>query len=315
MIHFVYAGDPDSGGLHAPLSITHNLFYYLKQRTEVRFWRWDSCEDIPVEPNDIILGHPNYGSETVVQKAFKKPCKAKCLIFPLHTRRSSDNLPFNDLVSQADKFFAICGPYWYDSIGETPFASWKPKITRLDMAVQSNAFPYVKHEFKQQRRLLYMGSSIPNKNLPFLASIMRAMPDVILHWYGGDSRHPLAKFKNVKVTGWVVLNEERAKEIANNCDIMVSVSDSDANPTTLLEAMSWGLMVACTKESGYYNDPLFTELYLDNLPSTVKAIRGLLTAPAAELKQRSLVGRQEIETKYTWDRFCGTVWDGIKGYL
>jgi glycosyltransferase involved in cell wall biosynthesis len=181
------------------------------------------------------------------------------------------------------------------------------------MAIDPVAYPYVKGEFTTRRQLLYLGSATPNKNLPFLVAIMKAMPDITLHWYGGESRHQLARLRNVRTTGWVTLDRARAEEIARNCDIMVSTSDSDANPATLLEAMAWGLVTACTKESGYYNDPLFTELPLNNVPLAVQALRGLLAAP--DLKERSLAGRREIETKYTWDIFCEKVWDGIKGYL
>jgi glycosyltransferase involved in cell wall biosynthesis len=313
MIHFVYAGDPDSGAIHAPLCITNRLYYYLKARTEVKFWRWDATDDIPLGPSDILLGHPNHNPDTVIQKAFRKHCRAKCLIFPLHTRRTTDNLPFDPLVRRADKVFSICGPYWYDTLPGTPFAHWQPKITRLDMAIDPIAYPYVKGEFTTHRQLLYLGSATPNKNLPFLVAIMKAMPDITLHWYGGEGRHQLARLRNVRTTGWVSLDRARAEEITRNCDIMVSTSDSDANPTTLLEAIAWGLVTACTKESGYYNDPLFTELPLNNVPLAVKVLRGLLAIP--DLKERSLASRREIETKYTWDIFCEKVWDGIKGYL
>lgn len=315
MIHFVYAGTPDSGAIHAPLSITHNLYKFLSTKAETRYYVWNSHDDIPLGPNDVLIGHPDYNPLTAVQKAFSKPCRAKCLIFPFHHNRFGDNLPFDPLVRQATKVFSICGPFWYDTMGDSRFAHWKPKVTRLDMAVDANAFPYVKKEFNARRNLLYMGSSIPNKNLPFLVQVMKSMPDVTLHWYGGDSKHPLARLRNVRTTGWVVLNKETAEEIARKCDIMVSVSDSDANPTTLLEAMSWGLVAACTPESGYYNDPLFTRLYLNEVPRTVKALRALMALSDAELHYRSMAGRQEIVNKYTWDRFCTTVWDGIKEYV
>lgn len=314
-IHFVYAGSPESGAIHAPLSITYNLHQFLRSKAEVRYYAWNSHDDIPLGPEDVLLGHPDYNPLTAVQRSFNRPCRAKHLIFPFHHKRFNDNLPFDRLVQQADKVFSICGPFWYDTIEKSRFAHWKPKITRLDMAIDTTAFPYVKKEFNHRRRLLYMGSSIPNKNLPFLIQIMKSMPDVTLHWYGGDSGHPLAKLKNVKTTGWVVLNKDVAERIAKECDIMISVSDSDANPTTLLEAISWGLVVACTPESGYHNDPLFTNLHLNDVSRTVKVLRDLMATPDEELRRRSITGRQEIVNKYTWERFCNTVWDGIKQYV
>lgn len=315
MLHFVYAGQPNSGSLHAALQITHNLFNFLETKTAVCYHDWTSKNDVDFGPEDLLLGHPNYDTDTVVQKIFRKPHGKKCLIFPFHHGRPADNLPFNTLVHAADKVFSICGPYWYDTIDNSAFAGWKSKITRIDMAIDPIAFPFVKTEFNQRRQLLYMGSSIPNKNLPMLAAVMRAMPDVTLYWYGGDSRHPLARLKNVRTTGWVNMNHHIAIDIAKHADIIVSVSDSDANPTTLLEAMAWGLPVACTRESGYYNDQLFTELYLNDVPRTVKALRIMMDLSNEQLKARSVAGRQEVITKYTWNRFCATVWDGIKEYV
>jgi len=91
-------------------------------------------------------------------------------------------------------------------------------------------------------------------------------------------------------------------------DIMVNVSISDANPTTLLESRAWGLITACTRESGYYNDKFFTELDVDNIDRTIAAIHGLLEAPTHELYQRAVASRVEVENKYNWQNFCNTVW-------
>lgn len=153
------------------------------------------------------------------------------------------------------------------------------------------------------------------KNVDYLVQIMKRMPDVRLHWYGGDGSHPLAKLPNVDVTGWVHMTPDMAKKIVNECDIFVNVSNSDANPTTLLEVMAWGIITACTKESGYWKDPLFTELYLDDLGATIKALRDLLETPGHLLRQRAAKGRVAIETKYTWDRFCQTIWNELEPHL
>lgn len=318
-IHLIYAGDPNGDSIQAPYIITRKLYHFLKEKAEISYYNWTDGTDIDLQPNDILLGHPNYDPNTVVQKAFRsgKPCLAKCLIHPLHTNRAQDNLPFDDLARQADKIFSICGPYWYDTLEQTPFAHWKPKITRLDLAIDPSMYPYVKTTFNGpgNRRLVYIGSSTPNKNLGYLVRIMQAMSDVTLHWYGGDSEHPLAKLRNVVTTGWVTLNESTAREICRQCDIMVSTSDSDANPTTLLECAAWGIINACTKESGYYNDPMFTEILLDDFQKTLRNLRSLLVIDNGVLQQRSVQSRQKIENYYTWDRFCNTIWDELQKFI
>jgi glycosyltransferase involved in cell wall biosynthesis len=231
-------------------------------------------------------------------------------------------MPFDFISRQADRIFSITGKYWYDTAQDTPFAHWKPKMVRVDMAIDPIDFPFLRQEIgpmafnpPDQRKLIYIGGDSPNKNLGYLAKIMSMMPDVRLRWIGGNHNHGLAQLPNVCVTNWDVLRRSIAEEIVTNYDIMVSVSDSDANPTTLLETRAWGLITACTKESGYYNDPFFTELYLDDIDKTIKAIRGLLNAPSEELYRRAVASRAEIESKYNWDNFGNTVWSGLSQFI
>lgn len=320
-LHFVYAFSPQSPQLQSPYCITRNLYNYLSKRAEVIYHLWDAAKTIELEPNDILLGHPNYPEHTPMQRVFreKRTCKARCLIHPLHTKRVGDNMPFDFMAREADKIFSICGPYWYDTIGDTPFAHWKPKIVRLDMAVDANQFPFLRQETGPlafnppgQRKLVFVGSAMPQKNLGYMTQLMTKMPDVRLKWYGGDGAHPLAKLPNVDVVGWVTLDAATAQGIIADHDIMINTSHSDANPTTLLETRAWGLITACTKESGYYNDPFFTELYLEDMDRTISVIRELLNAPSHDLYQRAVASRAEVESKYNWSNFCETVWSNLQ---
>lgn len=318
MIHLVYAFQPDSPQISSPYSITKNLYNFLKSKTDVKYYEWHEHTVADVKPDDIFIGHPHYNTNTIVQRTIReKTCKLMCTIHPLHTALPEHNMPFNDLVAKADKVFSICGPYWYDTIDQTPFAHWKPKITRLDMAVDTNHFPFLRNRFNPigKRKLVYIGSTMPMKNVGYIVEIMRRMPDVKLHWYGGDGSHPLAKLPNVHTVGWQNLTKDIAQKIIDECDIFINVSTSDANPTTLLESMAWGLITACTKQSGYWQDPLFTELFTDNIEATIDAIRKLLTTPDDILLNRAIQGKTAIETKYTWNRFCNTIWNEIKPYV
>jgi glycosyltransferase involved in cell wall biosynthesis len=113
----------------------------------------------------------------------------------------------------------------------------------------------------------------------------------------------------------VTLERSLGEIICQNCDIILSTSDSDANPTTLLEGTAWGLIPACTRESGYYNDPIFTTLSLEDMGHNVRVLSELLRAPSQELRERSLAGRRAIETRYTWENFCNRVWAELCSYL
>lgn len=319
-LHFVYAFSPDSPQLQSPYCITRNLYRYLQPKCDLIYHLWDAHKTIGLLPDDILIGHPHYDPDTTMQRVFRQNlrCKARCLIHPFHHRRVGDNWPFDFMAREADKIFSICGPYWYDTIESTQFAHWKPKMVRLDMAVDTAHFPFLRQEAGPMsfnppghRKLVYIGSSMPQKNLGYMVQLMSKMPDIKLHWYGGSSDHPLARLPNVSVVGWVTLDRAIAEGIIENYDIMINTSISDANPTTLLEARAWGLITACTKESGYYNDPFFTELFLEDLNASVAAIRGLLEAPTHALYQRAVASRAEIESKYNWSNFCETVWSNL----
>lgn len=315
-IHFVYAGSPEDPRIQSPYSITRNLYYYFKERAEVQYYTWDSRSEVNVASDDIFIGHPHYDTNTTVQRFFAsgQKCRVRCTIHPLHTVRVQDNIPFDHISKQADGIFSICGPYWYDTIEQTAFAHWKPKITRVDMAVDSKIYPYLKNNFNEigHRRLVYIGSSMPQKNLSFMCEVMKKLPTVQLHWYGGDGETPLARLPNVKTVGWVVLDRILAQKIVNECDIFINTSISDANPTTLLESTAWGLIPACTPQSGYYNDPMFTSLTLDSVDKTVQIITDLLHVPSEQLIQRSIASRKKIEEHYTWENFCSTIWNELQ---
>jgi len=315
-IFLVYAFQPDSGRIDSPYCITSHLHKYLSDRAEVTYDVWDS-KNIPEPDEDtVFIGHPHYDKSTITQQVFARDLKfkAKCTIHPFHHKRPEDNWPFDEISKKADKIFSICGPYWYDSVQNTQFAHWKPKMTRIDMAVDKNHFPFLRKKFniKGKRTLAYIGSSMPQKNLGMMIEIMKAMPDITLNWYGGDGDHPLAKLKNVQAIGWRHLTKKVAQSIIDESDIFISTSISDANPTTLLESRAWGLITACTKESGYYNDEFFTELIANNVAQSVSAIRELLNKDEKYLMQRAINSRVEIENKYNWDNFCETVWCGLQ---
>lgn len=318
-IVFVYAGDPGNGEIRSPYSITRNLCAFLRTKAEVAYHEWTSSGPISLQPDDVFLGHPNYPEHTVTQWVFRHGnCRAKCLIHPLHTAMVGDNMPFDAMARWADAIFSIMGPYWYDTLESTPFAHWKPKITRLDMAVDGQHFPYLRTRFKEpgQRRLLYVGSSTPHKNLEFMARLISSMPDVQLDWYGGSSDHQLARLPNVRTYGWLDLSRPTAQRLVDECDIFVNTSISDANPTTLLEAAAWGIIPLCTKESGYYsdqrNDHMFGGLYLEDLDKSIQSVRHWLTVDQETLLVRARANRALVESRYNWSVFCDRLWSRLQ---
>lgn len=315
-ILLVYASHPGSGINTSPHSITNNLYEYLKSKAEITYMPWDSMQLPKITPDTVLLGHPHYEPSTIVQQIFRKniPLKAKYSIHPLHTVRIEDNWPFNHIAQKADGIFSICGPYWYDTIESTKFKDWKPKITRLDMAIDCNIWKYHKTKFNPQgqRGIVYVGSSMPQKNLGYLEQIVQKLPEVKFRWYGGSGDHPLSKYPNMQIFGWYHFpNAEIMKDMFEFGDILINVSHSDANPTTLLEfGLAGGMVPICTETSGYWKDESFINIPHD-LGGAIQIIRQWLNKPSDELLAKSLYNRQVCEKNYTWDLFCSKIWNVI----
>lgn len=319
MIHFIYAGHPNNDSRQSPYTVTRELYKYLKVKavkagTDVRYYDWCTMGRPEISKDDIIIGHPNYDENTIVQRIFKESvCKAKYLIFPLHTKMPEYNLPFDQLVSIADKVFNIMGPYWYDTIEQSAFAHWKPKIVRLDMAVDCSQFPYTRTKFNPSgsRHLVYVGHGRPEKNIEQIYEVMKSLPNLLLTWYGGAIEQPLAQLPNVRTIGWVDFTPDMVAKVVYHGDLFISCSRSDANPTTLLEAASWGLIPMCTAESGYIKPNLFDPIPLDDVAGTIEVINKLQATPEKELLERAWRSRKAVENDYTWLKFCETVWSNI----
>lgn len=319
-INLVYAFHPGSDQTCSPFCITNYLYKYLSERAEVTYDVWDSMNIPKADPESVFLGHPNYDPNTIVQQVFRRNIefRAKCTIHPFHHQMVEANWPFNDISMAADKIFSICGPYWYDTIENTVFRDWKPKMVRLDMAVDCNIWKYRKRKFNDvgKRGIVYIGAAKPEKNLAYLYQIARDMPNVRFRWYGGYSDHPINRLPNVETIGWTDFrNEQVLEELYNFADIFLNVSISDANPTTLLEfGLAGGLIPICTETSGYWRSPAFINIPHVNTDA-IKIINHWLHEPTEKLAELSASNRVLCEKEYTWDKFCSTVWNEINKFF
>lgn len=322
-IIFIYAGDPNNNARYSPYSITRNVYHRLvAEFGTVHYLDWCSPAPLPpVSSNTIIIGHPNYSAETPIRRLFQLPARAKILMFPFHHSIPEINLPFDDLARQADAIISITGPVWFDTIEQTPFAHWQSKMTRLDMAIDANAYPFVKHKFNPpgQRQFAYIGCDRPEKGVDLLAAIMAKSP-YHLHAYGVmDGNSAFCRLPNVHYHGWTDTNPQWATDLCNMVDGFLNPSRSDANATVILEACAWGLPVALSPGSGYYtdarNDDMFYGLNTNDPEGCANLLEYINRADEAGLLERSRRIRKIIEQKYNWQRFCDTVISVVKKFI
>lgn len=301
--------------LAAPYSITVRLLRFLQRQSRCKLYDWRETEEIPYGPDDIVLGHPHPDPDTPIQRAFgsDRPCRAKILIFPIHHALPEVNRYALPLLDRADLVLGIMGPYWYDTLASSVFAPWRHKIVRLDMAVDAAQYPWVKRRFNPPgaRGYLHIGYNVPEKGPGVLAATMAGLSEYRRGWIGAGDEIPHIP----RITPFASLTPGYVAGLAADYDIFVNTSVSDANPTTILEAMAWGFAAACTPQSGYYNMPTLSALDVTDIGANVATLRGLQQAPGEDLAGAAEINRRLIETHYTWERFCGTVRRALDPFL
>jgi glycosyltransferase involved in cell wall biosynthesis len=179
------------------------------------------------------------------------------------------------------------------------------------MAIDSGDYPVLKKSFRPegQRRFFYVGRFGrfgDEKGINLLERLAATIPGFSGGYIceGGD------------IAGWSKISEptrltpEFVSDLANSYDFFINMSRADAQATTVLEALSWGFPVACTRESGYMDDSLFL-LDIDDLAQNVATIVRMQHLQCEELERISQVNRMLVETKYNWQQFTRVLANNI----
>jgi glycosyltransferase involved in cell wall biosynthesis len=285
------------------------LLYHLTERVHCHF-----------KPDDVFIGHPYFpyrkGGYGVTEMAIGERVRPKvlALITPLHCDISVVTPHINkDFLMSVDKMmpkvdllFAIMGEYWWDRWDSSLFAHWKPKMVRLDMAVDTEHYPFIKDQFNKpgHRGYLYIGtSSDPRKGTDFLSALMSKLKDYPKAWIGDGP-----EIKNVqRLSTGCSLDPVFMRKVARDYDFFISPSLADPNPTTIIESLSWGFPVVCTPQSGYYESDCIKNIHLDDLEASAQILESLQHCDDTALTCLGRKGREVVERKYNWDIFTGSV--------
>jgi glycosyltransferase involved in cell wall biosynthesis len=286
--------------------------YHLTERVKIRF-----------NDDDIFLGHPFFphkpNGKGVTEFAVSSKVKPRALaiITPLHCdiniNTTHINKAFldhvNSLMPHVDVLFAIMGQYWWDQWDQSPYAHWKSKMVRLDMAVDVKYYPLIKKKFNKlgKRKFLYIGKNDPMKGVDFLSKLAFELKNYEFGWIGVGADIPGVK----RISGPRQLDPEYMSKVAEDYDFFISPSLADPNPTTILESMAWGFPVICTPQSGYYETEYIRNIYRNDFTKSVKIIRALQDLNEIELFKWSKLARRVVENDYNWGRFTGTILNHI----
>lgn len=311
--------DLEAWPVRSPHENTRNLYSALSQKAPTILYHLTERVSCRFRPEDVFLGHPffphrdgGYGVTELAAKAKVRPRKY-ALITPLHCgvkiKTTHINKAFLDdidrLLPSADVLFAIMGEYWWDQWDSSPYSHWKPKMIRLDMAIDVSRYPRVKRRFNKpgNRGYFYIGTSDFRKGGDFLGELMGRLDNYPRGWIGSGADIP-----NVpRISNDRALTPEFMSKIAEEYDFLISPSRADPNPTTILESMAWGFPVICTPQSGYYETSYRVNIHLDDIENNLALLKRLQYAEEDELIYMANEARHVVETEYTWQKFTSIV--------
>ncbi len=300
-IHLIYPFDLKKN--INPWSIGNNIYYSLKDKFEFKFYSWTSIEKITPKQGDILVGHAHTNPYTVFRRSVNNSNWTKKILLQPYNEDPKQMSHLYDLIPKCDLFISICGNYWFKRIKTSPFKSWKSKMLQLDLGLDRKEYPFLKKKINKRfnRKFIYIGNdySYNNyaKNINYLKSIIKKV---------GSKNFASAGNKQIideKYYGWLDFTKKTSQKKIKNYDFLIQVSENDANPSIILEAISWGLIPIITKGCGY--NELSKKLYISNeeLDKAVKKINKF-----QEINNKVLIKCQNdnlniLKKKFNWKRF------------
>ena len=306
VIHLIY---PYGDRIHAPQSIGRNLFDHLSATHEVRQYQWDSNVRIRPEEGDILLGHPHPYPFTVFRRSFNDGKWAKRIVmcpFTTNLEQIGYLLPY---LRKCDVYLSICGPYWETQMLQSEFASIAERFVRLDMAINTADFLPIDIPTRPpgQRKFVYIGNDSKFKNTRFLRQLADARPNWF-SWIGTNESYP--EFDSC--IPFLDFSIDSSRNTLSNFDFMVTTGSSDANPTTILESMSWGLIPVCSPQSGYANIDGIFNLDIYDLTKSLSIIDALQFADKSHIQTIRRDNHDLVTQFYSWSTFCDQVEKAIE---
>lgn len=303
--------DTKKWSFSAPVSITHNVYNALRKKSKVFLYDWSEKLQICGGDKDILIGHPFPDDDRKVwnSSCLKGDFSIRIALTPIHHQMAEFCAKLEPFVPLVDSIFGITGPYWWDTWDKSAFAHWKSKIIPIDMAIDVNYYPKVKKNFnpKGKRKFLFIGNQEPYKGVHLLSILFGLSKENQCVWVGAKKKLP-----NIDCRPPKELKPEYIKKLAKECDFFITMGVSDANPTTILEAMAWGFPVCCTPQSGYYNMPEIVSMSTTDMKHNLEILNKMQYASEDELITQSLGARALVEKKYTWNRFTETILKNIE---
>jgi hypothetical protein len=308
-VHFVYPRDP---ARHAsPFCIGNEVGDRLQRDFDVRFYGWRDTLTITPQPGDMLLGHPHWRKDSIFERSVRQPGWARRILMAPYVDDLRQVAFYDRHMDLCDLFLAITGNYWFARVDQCTGRRWAPKMRHMDLAVNRAHFPFVKTRFNPpgQRKFLYIGHTAHNKNVGYLSQLQRQCADADISWMGKGRK----KIPGVVPLGLRNFADPAVLQEVAGYDFMITVGAMDANPTTIMEAMGWGLVPVVTRQSGYENSPGIVNLPLADVAGSQQVFHHLQTCPNDELLDLQRRGQARLDSHFHWDRFYADVKQALVG--
>jgi glycosyltransferase involved in cell wall biosynthesis len=308
-VHFVY---PHRSRIKAPSAIGVKVGERLRRRGyEVVHYNIDEVKTIRPHPGDVLLGHPHESPWSVFRRSVSCAGWRRRIMLMPYVHVDEYHVALADqILRKCDVFLAITGSTWFEGVPESITAHWAPKMVHVDLAVDRADFPRIKGSFNPpgSRRFLYIGHTGWYKNTDYLSELAGHLPDYEIAWIGSGDRpiHGLTAY------GSRNFEEDEAKSLVAEHDFLLTVGLGDANPTTILEAMAWGLVPVCTPQSGYANRAGIVNVPAHDSVAAAAVLRQLQSASESRLEEMRTANDHELDAHFHWDRFTDQVVEAIE---
>ena len=307
-VHLVY---PVGNRISTPDAIGRNLKLSIEKFYEVKTYDYAQLKTIHPGNADVLIGHWHPNPFTVFRmSAHKKGWKRVLALAPFCPDPTGWHNAFgNKIIEKCDRYLAITGNAWMKCLKDSPFQHWEPKIVHVDLAVDRADFPFIKKNFNPagKRRFLYIGHTAWYKNISFLEKLAKELPEIDFAWMGGNQ-----SLKKIKGLGKFDFSKQEAKNLVQDYDFLLTVGTADANPTTILEAMAWGLIPVCSVQSGYEGFSGIRNISIDDMKDAVVTIKNLQSVSEEQLKLWQHENLDCLDNHFNWGRFCSQVLDEIE---
>lgn len=294
-LHLVYPyGDRNV----APWTIGNNLAAAARVRGyDVLQYDWAQPGAIcPVGDDDVLIGHPHPVPGHVFTASLWANMRrwSRVVAMTPWGGLSSTEAMLYALEPVVNRFALICGPTWAARVP----AGLQDKSVCVDMAVDRAHYPRVRHHFAGpgHRRILYVGCTVESKGTDRLTRLIGRGATV---FHIGPGFIP-----DAYECGYIDTTSVEARELASECDFIIAPGRNDANPTTVLEGASWGLLPLVTEGAGWGEDVAV------RVDDDLLAVDHWLNAPTEHLEAKYNLVQSALDI-YNWSGFCSQILDLI----